>query len=153
MLIQGQGLAKQEAPNVAGADEELAGAPGRSPLFSAEALAHAQARKSNFDAVLLATPPTTRFISLFLAGSIISAALFVCVVPFDQSEFVSGWAVPQSGIARVSAQNSGNVVSVFKLEGGNVQQGESLVTIRRGQDTSLGDATELAMQRLDEEEV
>ena len=102
--------------------------------------------------VILASPPASwSYLALLLS----ICALGVIVLIFGQyarQETVSGWIVPEKGVARVISQTNGVVEAVYVEVGDSVQVGQPLARISL--DTTLTDgqgAAETVLDSLDEQ--
>jgi membrane fusion protein len=127
------------------------------PLFRPEVLAE---RQSQWLGTVIVKPrPSHRWFALFsvVAGAGLLALLFGAT--YVRKAHVGGWLVPDQGIARVFAAQSGVVTRFLASEGQQVRQGQPLLVLSTEQQSmALGNtqaniARTLAMRRdsLDDE--
>jgi membrane fusion protein len=101
--------------------------PDDEPLFRPEAMAE---QKAQWLGTVLLEP---RVSSTLFVGAALTAALAVIAMlllgSFTRKARISGWLVPQQGIARVFAPQAGVVTRVHVTEGTKVAKGAPLVTL------------------------
>ena len=109
-----------------------------SPLFRPEVLLERQTQW--LGTVLLAPRLSHRLFALYalLVSCTIGALLFFG--EYTRTAKVSGWLVPEQGMVRVFAAQTGVATALFVKEGAAVQRGERLLTLSTElHSTTLGD--------------
>ena len=100
--------------------------PDESPLFRREVMV--QRETPALGTVLLAPSIPVRMSAMF---ALVAAAGLLCLVVFGEytrTARINGWLVPQQGLLRVFAPQSGVVMRVHVHEGTAVKQGEPDMT-------------------------
>jgi membrane fusion protein len=118
-----------------------------SELFRHEAVFHATRRRLS-GSVVLATPLSVRFLGLFLAGIVLTAAIFVSMATYARKATVTGWLVPDQGLIRATASSAGFILTMGVKEGDRIERGAKLAEIRIAADTATGNVGEQAIHQL-----
>jgi membrane fusion protein len=97
------------------------------PLFRQEVFLARE--RSQLGAVLLAPSVTHRFFAIFAALTASAVLAFLVLGEYTRRERVSGWLVPEGGMARVVPPRTGVITGVHVKDGDLVDQGARLVTL------------------------
>lgn len=97
-------------------------------LFRTQAL-HAQRRRL-WGEMLLTQPPGTRVFVLLLLLAAAGAGALLYLAEFTRTERVSGYLVPEGGVALIEAPQSGVVAHLAVTEGAQVAAGDLLLRIQ-----------------------
>jgi len=106
-------------------------------LYRKEAVEHGSRRL--LGAVVLATPLSTKLLSLAALVVVATIVTFLSLARFSQKETVAGWIVPEGGLMRVVARQGGVVERLDVTEGEVVDQGAKLVSLRLSLADEQGD--------------
>jgi membrane fusion protein len=127
------------------------------PLFRPEVLAERQTQW--LGTVIVKPRPSHRWFALFSAAAAFGLLALLFGATYARKAHVSGWLVPDQGVARVFAAQSGVVTRFLAREGEEVRKGQPLLVLSTEQQSAaLGNtqasiARSLAMRRdsLDDE--
>ena len=124
--------------------------PANLPLFRQEALDHK--RDTWLGEILLARPTSFAFLTLFFITIAITALVYLVMGEYTKKARVSGYLVPDQGLIKIFAQQSGTVTKLAAKEGQNVKKGDVLLVVsteRRGSQgsTQLEVAKQLALRQ------
>ena len=123
--------------------------PANLPLFRQEALNHK--RDTWLGEILLSRPTSFAFLTLFFFTLATVALVYLVVGEYTKKARVSGYLVPDQGLIKIFAQQSGTVTKLAAKEGQNVKKGDVLLVVsteRRGSQgsTQLEVAKQLALR-------
>jgi membrane fusion protein len=107
-------------------------------LFRREAVTHQRRRLEG--EVLLATPLPTTVVSGILVTVVFAATFFLIITRYERKEVVPGWIVPNSGLIRVAARQSGVVEELKIAEGAQIRAGDPIAEVRLSSDVAGGDS-------------
>ncbi len=107
-------------------------------LFRKEAVTHATRRLQGD--VMIGTGVTWAMLGYIAAAAVLVAFLFAVFADYARKESVTGWVVPDGGIIRVAARDTGVISALPVHEGTPVAAGAPMATIRLSTDTSNGDS-------------
>lgn len=127
------------------------------PLFRPEALAERQTQW--LGTVVVKPRPSHRWFAVFSVATGVGLLALLFGATYARKAHVSGWLVPDQGVARVFAAQSGVVTRFLAREGQEVRKGQALLVVSTEQQSmALGNtqasiARTLAMRRdsLDDE--
>lgn len=119
-------------------------------LFRSEAVDFAARRLSG--EVIVASPLSTRLLTLVALVAVAGAALFLATATYARKETVQGVLSPSQGLVRVTATNGGLVERIWVSEGQEVGAGSPLVTLRLSQDGPTGDVGAGLSEQLTDEQ-
>ena len=122
----------------------------RIPLFRQEALDHK--RDTWLGEILLARPTSFAFLTLFFIAIAIAALVYLFVGEYTKKARVSGYLVPDQGLIKIFALQTGTVTKLAAKEGQSVKKGDVLLVVsteRRGSQgsTQLEVAKQLALRQ------
>lgn len=109
-------------------------------LFRQESVTHSTRRLQG--EVLIGGAPSLTACAAGLVAVICCAAVFAANASYARKETAQGWLVPQGGIIRGTAPESGVLLSLSAAEGDLVAKGAPLVRVRRSLGTGEGDSGE-----------
>lgn len=102
---------------------------------------------SQLGTVILASPLSHRFFTLFAAFAATAVLGLLFFGTFTRTAPINGWLVPQQGLLRVFAPQAGVVTALYVKEGARVHKGERLLTLSTElQSTTVG-ATQAEIAR------
>ena len=110
---------------------------GEMTLYRSEAI-EAQ-RKRLYGAVTIHQPASTVIMTSVAAGVTVLAATFLSTGSISRKESVSGWIVPDKGMAQIYAAKGGVVQSVSIKVGDKVRAQQSLAALSQDVSTDQGD--------------
>lgn len=106
-------------------------------LFRRQAVEHATSRLSG--QVILASPAWLKAMVVSIVAVALAGAVFVLTASYSRKETVTGWVVPEHGLIRVSARQTGTVQSLDVSEGRIVQEHQQLALLKVSLDNINGD--------------
>jgi membrane fusion protein len=136
------------ARRLAAPEPEPGPAPSQEePLFRAEALAE---RRTRWLGTVLLEPKISSALFVMAAGIAAAAVLALLFLgSFTRKAHISGWLVPEQGLARIFASQTGVVARLFAYEGMHVTKGTPLVVLSSEvQSETLGATREEVVRRL-----
>ncbi|MGC1303733.1 MAG: HlyD family efflux transporter periplasmic adaptor subunit [Caulobacteraceae bacterium] len=119
--------------------------------FRREAVEHAKRRLEG--EVVIASPLPLNFFALAAAAMTLSFAGFLVFVRVPDVENVPGWIVPDTGLIRVTARDSGIVDSVDAQEDASLIAGGPIAKIRISASLAGGDSALTLAQGLHDENI
>ena len=106
-------------------------------LFRPEAIQHAT-RRLGGDVVLI-SPLSIWLLGGLLVSVLIGGAFFANKASYARKESVVGWLSPEAGIVRTTASRGGTIIVLNISEGGTVEVGDPIATLRLSAASSDGD--------------
>lgn len=94
--------------------------------------------------MVISTPPSVRFTTVFLTAVVGIVITGVSVIPFQRSETAKGWLIPASGFAQLRATRPGTIIQLNRGEGEQVQAGAVVAVIQTSDQTGLEPGTSVA---------
>jgi membrane fusion protein len=119
--------------------------PGHQPLFRPEVVTERQTQW--LGTVLLAPRLSYSFFTVFAvltAGAILG---LLCFADYPRTARINGWLVPQQGLVRVFAPQTGIVTQLYVHEGSEVRKGETLMMLSAELQSTARGATQTAIVR------
>lgn len=119
--------------------------PGHQPLFRPEVITERQTQW--LGTVLLAPRLSYRLCTVFavlMTGAILG---LLCFADYPRVAHINGWLVPQQGLVRVFAPQSGVVTQLYVHEGTEVRKGERLLMLSAELQSAARGATQAAIVR------
>lgn len=116
------------------------------PLFRPQVMAE---RQTQWLGTILLKPKVSSFV--FLAAAVVAAVVIVSLLffgSFTRKAHISGWLMPERGLARIFAPQSGVVMQLFVAEGAKVAAGAPLVILSSEVQSEAGATREEVVQRL-----
>jgi membrane fusion protein len=107
-------------------------------LFRPEAVAHAGRRLPGH--VILAAPPAMGLLGLLLVITVAAAATFASQASFARKATAPGWVVPEGGLVRTRAQETGTLAELRVAEGDRVAAGDPIALVDLSRETPEGDS-------------
>jgi membrane fusion protein len=108
-------------------------------LFRSEVIDHARSKLDG--EVLLGTATSWQVMSYLAAIAVASGFTLAALSSFQQRERVAGWLVPQGGMIRVLARETGTIQELKVREGDAVSANQVLAIERLSSSTTQGDAS------------
>ena len=120
-------------------------APVNEPLFRSEVI---QERQTQWlGTVLLAPRLSHRFFALFAVLAMSAVLILLFAGDYTRKARIAGWLVPQQGLARVFAPQSGIVAELAVKEGQRVLKGETLLVVSTETQSATLGATQASIAR------
>jgi membrane fusion protein len=116
------------------------------PLFRPEVMAE---RQTQWLGTVLLKPKLSIFI--FVGAATIAAVVILSLLfvgSFTRKAHISGWLVPEQGLARIFAPQSGVVMQLLVAEGAKVTAGAPLVVLSSEVQSEAGATREAVVQRI-----
>lgn len=93
------------------------------------------------------SPPTARFWTTCIAICIITIMTILAVGQYSRRERVTGMIMPEEGLVRIRARNSGEIARILVTEGQMVKAGTPLVLLRNDRANEKSDSLGLDLER------
>lgn len=122
-----------------------------SDLFRKEAIQHATRRLGG--EVVLATPLSTRILTVLVLATLAAASIFVSTATYARKQTVAGWLAPSGGVVRASTLRGGQIDFLAAQEGQLVEAGAPLARIQLASDLQNGNAGASLMAALEQQAV
>ena len=124
---------------------EVVTSPGPQPLFRPEVVT---ARQTQWlGTVILAPRLSYGFFTAFAALTTGAILGLLCFADYPRTARINGWLVPQQGLVRVMAPQTGVVTHLYVHEGVAVRQGEPLLMLSAELHSTARGATQTAIVR------
>jgi membrane fusion protein len=106
-------------------------------LFRPEAVEFQQHQRVWGDVALL-QPLSTKLMTWFIAATVVTACVFLCLAQYARKETAEGYLTPAGGTSRIFVPHQGTIRAVYVTEGQGVEAGQPLLTIDTSQITTDG---------------